>query len=165
MTDTRVADILDALYDLWAADATLAAMVTAETLKISDGPPTIDFSARDMLVVGGLPVEDDEESTTDISVTWGSLGRSGGYADVDETITVPCGVASLLGDSTPAGMRAARRNAINVYAAAASALRDSTLGIDVVMWCLSGVSGIRQRQTQTGAECLIAFTATVRTRI
>lgn len=165
MTDTRVADILDALYDLWAGNATLAAMVTAGTLKISDGPPTIDFSARDMLVVGGLPIEDDEESTTDVGLNWGSLGHSGQYADVDENIAVPCGVASVLGDSTPAGMRLARRNAINVYAAASSALRDSTLGIDVVMWCLSGVTAIRQRQTQSGAECLIAFTALVRTRI
>lgn len=163
MTDTRVADILDALHDLWAADTTLAAMVNAETLKIFDGPPTVDFSAPSMLVVGGLPVEDDEESQTEAALNWGSLGRSGQYADVDENISVPCGIATLLGNS--GDMRACRRTAINVYAAAASALRASTLGIDVVMWCLSGVTGIRQRQTQNGAECLITFTALVRTRI
>jgi hypothetical protein len=164
VTDTRVADILDALYNLWAADATLAAAVTAGTLKIFDGPPTIDFSARDMLCIGGLPVDDDD-SETSVNLDWGSLGRSGQYADVDESIAVPCGIVSQLGDSTAAGMRACRRNAINVYAAAASALRASTLGIDVVMWCLAGVTGIRQAQTQNGAECLIAFTALVRTRI
>lgn len=164
MTDTRVADILDGIYDLFAANATLAAKVTAEQLKIFDGPPTVDFSAPTMLVVGGLPVEDDE-SMTEVAVNWGSLGRSGQYADVDENIAVPCGIASKIGDSNPAGMRAARRAAIDVYAAAASALRASTLSIDVVMWCFSGVTSIRQLQTPSGAECLITFTALVRTRI
>lgn len=164
MTDTRVADILDAIYDLFAANTYLAAEVTAERLKIFDGPPTVDWSAASMLCIGGLPIEDDE-SATEVNLNWGSLGRSGQYADVDENIAVPCGITTKLGDSTPAGMRAARRTAITLYAKAASALRDSTLGIDVVMWCFSGVTGIRQAQTPSGSECFVAFTALVRTRI
>lgn len=164
MTDTRAADILDALYDLLAAESTLAAAVTAGTLRIFDGPPTTDYSAASMLCIGGLPVTDDESETA-VSLDWGSLGRSGQYADVDEHITVPCGVTTLLGDATPAGMRLARRTAINIYAKAASAIRASTLGIDVVMWCICGVTGIRQAQTESGSECLVTFTALVRTRI
>lgn len=162
MTDTRLADVLDAVYDLLAADTTIAAAVTAGTLKLFDGPPTVDWSGNSMLVVGGLPVEDDE-SETSVTWSWGSSGRSGEFADVDEWIDIPCGISSVSGNSHD--MRALRRTAIGLYAKAASALRASTLNIDVVMWCTSAASAIKQIQTPSGAECIIAFTARVRTRI
>lgn len=165
MTDTRLADVLDALYDLAAANATLAAAVTAETLKIADGPPAVDFSAPTLLFIGGLPTADDESSVTEVQLDWATLGRSGAYADVDETIVVPCGVSTVVGDPTPAGMRAARRTAIGIYAAYASAVRASTLGIDVVMWCIANASGVAQRKTSSGSECLITFSVLVRTHI
>lgn len=163
MSDTRVADVLDAVYDLFAADATLAALVAGETLRMFDGPPTTDFAAQTMLVVGGTVDADavDEPDTT-VSWDWGSLGVSGQYAAVDEWIDVPCGIASKDGGRD---MRTVRRRAIDVYAAAAAAVRASTLAIDVVMWCISSVSSIRQLQTQSGAECLVAFVVRVRTRI
>lgn len=164
MTDTRIADILDALYDLLAAETTLAAMVVAETLKISDGPLTIDNSASSVLVVGGRPVQDDESDTT-AQWDWATLGRSGQYADIAEWVFVPCGVATVGGDASTTGMRAARRTAIEIYAKAASAIRASTLSIDVVMWCLPQLTAIRQQQTQDGAECFVDFTAAIRTQI
>lgn len=162
MTDTRVADVLTALYDLFVAEAYLAAEVTAGRLKIFDGPPAVDFEADSMLVVGGLPIVDDE-SETSVSWEWGSLGRSGQFADIDEVIDVPCGVSTVLGNSRD--IRTARTSAITIYAKAASAIRASTLSLDVVMWCTTAVSAIKQTQTPTGAECLVAFTARVRTRI
>jgi hypothetical protein len=165
MSDTRVADVLDELYDLLAADSTLAALVTSNRLRIFDGPPVSDFAADSMLVVGGVAeVEDDTQ--TEVSWDWSSLGVSGALADVDEFIDVPCGIASKRGANDPSStIRALRRSAINIYAAAASAIRGSTLGIDQVMWCTCAVSSIKQMQTADGPECLIRFTARVRTRI
>lgn len=165
MTDTIVADVLDKLYDTWVADATLAAMVTSKRLRIFDGPAATDFAADSMLVVGALPVVDDE-SETSVAWEWASLGVSGAFAEIDEVIQVPCGVASRRGSNdSGATIRAIRRSAISVYAAASSALRGSQLTLPQVMWCMSNVSSIKQLQTADGPECLVAFTAYVRTLI
>lgn len=163
MTDTRVADVLDAVYDLFVAEPTIAAAIDDGTLVAFDGPPTIDFSADLMLVVGGSVEVDNDAGETSVTWDWSAMGRSGGNADVEEWIEIPCAVASLDGDA--GNMRAARREAIGIYAKAAAAVRDSTLGIGEVMWCICAVSGIRQLQTEDGAECLITFTVRVRTRI
>ncbi len=163
MTDTRVADVLDGLYDLWAAEPTLAAAAAAGTLAMFDGPPTIDFSADIMLVVGGSAEVDDDSAETAVSWDWSAMGRDGAHADIEEWIEIPCAVASIDGDAT--AMRAARRAAIEVYATAADAARGSTLGVDQVLWCICAVSGIRQLQTTDGAECLIKFAVRVRTQI
>lgn len=162
MSLTRVADVLDKLYDLFVADATLAAAVTAQTLRIYDGPPITDLSAPSVLCVGAQPSVDEEVGTS-VTWEWSSSGTSGHFADIAELIDVPCGIYHLTGDSND--MRAARRAAIGLYAAAAEAVRASTLNIDVVMWCTTAVSSIVQTQTTKGAEVLIRFTARVRTQI
>jgi len=166
MSDTIVADVLDAVYDLFVADATLAALVTAKKLRTFDGPPTSDWAADSMLIVGGRVQVDDEESLTEVSWDWATMGVSGAVSEVDETIAIPCGIAAMRGSSsTDANMRQVRRSAINIYAACGSALRGSTLSLGRVMWCTSNVSAIHQMQTASGPECLIDFTAFVRTRI
>lgn len=164
MSDTRIADILDALYDLLIVETTLAAAVTADTLRISDGPIVTDWSGPSLLVVGGRAYQDDESETT-ATWDWGSLGRSGAYADVEEWVLVPCGVSTVLGDATPAGIRLARRTAITIFAKAAAAIRGATLGIDVVMWCTCQTTAIKQQQTADGSEVFVDFTAAVRTQI
>lgn len=164
MSDTRIADILDALYDLLAAETTLAAAVTADTLRISDGPVVTDWSGPSLLVVGGRPIQDDDSETT-ATWDWASLGRSGTYADITEWVFVPCGVSTVLGDATPAGVRLARRTAITLYAKAAAAIRGTTLGIDVVMWCICQTTAIKQQQTADGSEVFVDFTAAIRTQI
>lgn len=163
MTETRVADVLDALYDLVVAEPTIAAAITAETLKAFDGPPTTDFSADTMLVIGGAPFADEVESPeTSVSWDWAAMGRSGEFADIAEWIDVPCTIQTRGGS---ADMRTIRRTAITFYAKAAAAIRASTLSIGEVMWCTCAVSSIRQEQTNTGAECLVTFVARVRTQI
>jgi len=162
MSDTRIADVLDALYDLLVAQIDIAAAIEAKTLKVFDGPPTIDFSGASMLTVGGLPTVDDE-SQTEVEWAWATLGVSGSFAEVDETISVPCGITTKGGNSQ--AMRAVRRTAIELYAHAAEAIRGSTLSIPQVMWCTSAVSSIQQLQTSSGAECFVAFIARVQTRI
>ncbi len=163
MSDTRVADILDALYDLLVAQTDIAAAITAGTLKAFDGPPTTDFSAATMLVVGGTPSADDIETPeTSVSWDWATMGRSGEFADIAEFIDVPCAIQTFGGHTN---MRAIRRTAITFYAKAASAIRASTLSIGQVMWCTCAVSSIRQEQTQSGAECLVNFVARIRTQI
>jgi hypothetical protein len=166
MSDTIVADVLDGVYDLFVADATLAALVTAKRLRTFDGPPNSDWAADSMLIVGGRVQVDDEDSTTEVAWDWASMGVSGAISEVDETIAIPCGVAAKRGsNSTDATMRQVRRSAINIYAACGSALRGSTLSLPRVMWCTSNVSSIRQWQTTDGPECFVEFIAFVRTRI
>lgn len=163
MTDTRVADVLDKIYDLLIAETHIAAEIAAERLKAFDGPPTTDFSGASMLVVGGTPFADEpEDPETTVSWDWAAMGRSGAFADIAEWIDVPCAV-STRGGSTD--MRAIRRTAITIYAKAAATIRASTVGIGEVMWCTCAVSSIRQSQTTSGAECLVMFTARVRTQI
>lgn len=161
MSDTRLADILDAMYDQLATDATLAAMVAAGTLRISDGPMKTDFAGASLLVVGGMPEIDNDPETTS-TWDWNSLGVSGQYAEIEEWIDIPLAVTSLSGDGD---VRTARRTALNIYAAAAAFIRKTTLSIDVVMWCIAGPASLKQRQTTDGAEVLATFNARVRTQI
>lgn len=163
MSDTRLADVLDALHDLLIAQADIAAAIATGDLIASDGPPITDLSSGSLLVTGAQPSLDDEDAATTVEWDWGSLGVSGQYADVDEWIRVPCGIHTIVGDS--GGMRAARRTAITFYAQAAAAIRATTLGIPQVMWCVPSPGAITQLQTTSGAEVIIAFTANVRTRI
>lgn len=162
MSDTRVADVLDELYDLLVAEPVIAAAIAAGTLAVFDGSPINDFSALTMLVVGGIPMVD-ESAEISVSWDWGSLGRSGEFADIDEWIDVPCAVKTVDGDA--AAIRTARRTAITFYAKAASAIRGTTLGIGQVMWCTCAVASITQEQTDDGAEVTVSFIARIRTRI
>jgi hypothetical protein len=166
MSDTIVADVLDKIYDLFAANSTLATLVAAQRLRIFDGPSDIDWASESMLVVGGRPIVDDTDSPTEVVWEWATLGVDGTHAEIDETITVPCGIGSMRGiNTTNSTMRDVRRTAIGIYAASASALRGSTLTLGQVMWCTANVSSIRQLQSTAGPECLIDFTAFIRTRI
>lgn len=166
MSDTIVADVLDKMYDLFAANSTLAALVTANRLRIFDGPSDVDWASESMLVVGGRPIVDDTETATSVEWDWATLGVDGAHAEIDEIIQVPCGIGAMRGiNTTDSTIRQVRRSAISIYAAAASALRGSTLSLGQVMWCTCNVSSIRQFQGTSGPECLIDFTAYVRTRI
>jgi hypothetical protein len=166
VSDTIVADVLDGVYDLFVANSAIAALVTAGTLRTFDGPPAVDWAADSMLVVGGRVQVDDQDSTTEVAWDWATMGVSGAVSEVDETIAIPCGIASKRGSSTTdATMRNVRRSAINIYAACGAALRGSTLSLPRVMWCTSSVSSIQQLQTPDGPECFVDFTAFVRTRI
>lgn len=161
MSLTRVADVLDKLYDEALVNATLAALVAAGDLVISDGPPIIDWSGKSLLIYGGTDSQE-EDGVTNVAWQWNTSGTSGSTAEIAETIQVPCAIVTLRGD---ADMRAARRRAMDIYAAAAEQIRGSTLGIDVVMWETCAVSSIRQSQTADGAEVAINFVAHVRTQI
>jgi hypothetical protein len=161
MSDSVAFDVLDALYDKFAADATLAAMVTAQTLQIFDGPGIITFSSGSILSVGAQPVVDDE-STTAVSWDWATLGASGTLAEVDETLEVPCGISTKSGDQD---FRATRATAESIWKAAAAVVRGTTLSIPQVMWCIPQLTAIKQLAGQNGTDVLVLFTAHVRTRI
>lgn len=164
MSDSIAADVLDALYTLLAAEATLAAAVTAGNLVISDGPPVKDFSATTLLSIGAWPiVESEQQPEVTIATDWSSMGRDGALADVDQDIDVPFGIYAMEGNSDD--MAAIRRTAITYFAKAASAVRGSTLGLGQVMWCLVRPAAISQTQTTNGAEVVIKANALIRTRI
>ncbi len=162
-TQSLFADVLDAIYDTLAADATLAALVAAETLLISDGPPA---GARDRLQevwVGALDdvLGDQFESTTNVSQVWATAGGPS-VAERDEVIDVPCCVWVWRGDTD---MRTCRRTAQTLLDAACTALRGQTLGVPQLMWAelLSGQFG--QVQTDDGAAVVMVFTIRVQTRL
>lgn len=162
MSLSIVADVLDKLYDGLTADTTLAALVAAEQLIITDGPPITDWSAPSLLVVGSGPTQDDEQ-LIEADSNWATLATSGALADVDENLHIPCGITTVLGDAT--AMRSARRAAFDIYAAAYAFIRGTTLGLPQVMWCAPQFASMGLRQTADGAEILISFTAHVVTRI
>lgn len=163
MSDTRLADIADALYDQLIAETYIAAQITAQALRSFDGPPIGDMTSGSVLSVGASPSIDDETVSTSVEWDWGSLGVSGANADINEWIRVPCGIHTLNGNAQQ--MRQARRTAIAIYAKAAAFIRGTTLSIPQVMWCIPQPGTLTQLQTPQGAEVIIAFTANVRTRI
>lgn len=162
MSLSVIADVLDALYDGLIAETTIAAKVAAGQLFVSDGPPLSDWSAPSILVVGSGPVQDDD-SQSETTSSWATLGVDGTNADVEDILTVPLGVTTLIGDATQ--MRAARREAFTIYAAAYAYIRGTTLAIPQVMWCQPTGASIALQQTADGAEILLRFSARIVTRI
>jgi hypothetical protein len=163
MSDTRLADITDALYDQMIAEAYIAEEIAENRLYTFDGPPIGAMPPGSILSVGASPSIDDETVSTTVEWNWGSLGVSGAHADIDEWIRVPCGIHTLNGNSDQ--MREARRTAIAIYAKAAAFIRGTTLSIPQVLWCIPQPGALTQLQTPQGAEVIISFTANVRTRI
>lgn len=163
MSDTLLADVVDALYEQLIAVPDIADLIAAKQLRAFDGPLIGDASTGTILSVGSQPSFDGEDTSTTVEWDWATLGISGQFADVDEWIRVPCGIHSIGGNS--AGMRDVRRTAIGVYAAAATFIRGTTLGIPRVMWCIPQPGSLTLFQTPRGAEVVLGFTANVRTRI
>lgn len=161
MSLTVVSDILDGLYDTLVADATIAAAVTAQTLKCYDGPSPTDFSAPSMLTVGARPLVDDL-SPTSTTWDWSSLGVSGALAEIDERIVIPLGVSTRDGNKD---MRTARHTAFGLYAAAAAVIRTNPLGVTRWVSGITQTDAVLQFQGATGADCHIYFTAHIWTRI
>lgn len=162
MSDSVIATVFNNLYDQLVAETTISAEIAAGRLKAFDGPAVNDFSAVTMMTIGGFPIVEDEEPDTNSDWNWASLGRDGANADVDEIWHIPCGISTMLGE---ANSRAARTTALNIFAKAASFIRGTTLSIPQVMWAMPQVATIKQMQTQSGAECLILFSAHIQTRI
>jgi hypothetical protein len=154
-------DALDALYDKFAADATLAALVTAQTLKIFDGPALTDYSGPSILVVGARPVVDDDSASMS-EWDWATFGVDGATAQVDDTLEIPCGISSRDGNND---MRACRHTARDIFLAAAAVVRGTTLSIPQVMWCIPQATSVRQFRGASGSDVVVTFTAHVRTRI
>jgi len=146
MSETLIPDLLDALVAIWTADPTLAGYGTR--LRVFDGPPITDRAAEIELWVGATGLESDEE------VIVFNQSRADFDGDRDETLTVSNAVWVANGTHDIA---AARRLAVAVYAAAASTVRISTLGVSGVM-ALDVTDGrLRQGQFDTGVGCVLTF--------
>lgn len=161
MSESIWADVLDKLYDLVIVETFIAAEITAERLKVFDGPSNTDFSGATMMTIGALPVMEDESETTS-EWNWAAMGRTGANADVDDLFVVPCGIHTRLGRTD---LRTARRTAIDVYAKAAAFYRNTTLTLNQVMWLIPRMATLKQEYTTSGAECLVTFGVHVTTRI
>lgn len=161
MSLTVIANAMDALYDVLVLDATLAASVTAGTLKIWDGPAFGDFSEQSILTVGAQPIVDADNATS-VDWQWATMGVDGTNAQVDEAYDIPCGISTASGGTN---MRTTRRTAFNLYEAAAAVIRGTTLSIPQVLWGIPQVTSVRYIQGESGSDCLVLFTAHFRTRI
>lgn len=162
-TQSLLADVLDAIYDTLVADVTLAAMVTAETLLISDGPPTGARDRDNELWVGALddPLGDQFDSTVVINQSWATAGGPA-VAERDETIDIPCCVWARRGDTD---MRACRRTMQTIFDAACTALRGQTIGVPQLMWLETAAGSASQVQTDDGAAVVVPFTIRAQTRL
>lgn len=164
MSETIWADVLDEMYDLAIAEAYVAAEVTAERLRVFDGPPINQFEEDTILTIGGLPIQAEAEPETTSEWNWAAMGVNGTQADVDDAFSVPCGIHTVLGQ---ADLRTARRTAISLYAKVAALYRGPALSLALgpVMWSIPQMASLRQTYTADGSEVLITFFVHVRTRI
>lgn len=155
---TLAADVLDALAAAWRADATLTAYGTR--LLISDGPPVTDRTHEIELWVGATGLDPDEAVVTggQAFVTQNAID------DIDETLDIACAVWVANGTND---IPTARRLAIDVFNAAAAAVRGSALGLgdevynatEVVSWQL------RQGQWTSGVGAVLAFVVQVQGQV
>jgi hypothetical protein len=150
MTQTLVADVLDALLSTWRADATLVAY--AGRLRIYDGPPVTDRAAEIELWVGATGLEPDE------SVISGTQAWVAMPDERDETLAIANAIW-VAGTTTNIDISVARRTAIDVFKAAAAAIRGSTLGVTGVE-PLTQVTDwqLRQGQFTGGIGVVLTFT-------
>jgi hypothetical protein len=149
-TQTLAADLLDALLAAWQADATLTAY--GDRLLISDGPPITDRSREIELWVGATGLEAEETVITGTQ-NWVTLNQA---TDRDEQLDITCAIWVANGSHD---IKAARRLAIDVFNAAAAAVRGSDFGLasvydstHVTDWQL------HQGQFSSGVGAVLQFT-------
>lgn len=148
---TTIADVLDAHLSIWSADVNLAAF--GSRLRIYDGPPVTDRASEIELWVGATGTQPEEEVLSGIQDTASYDGQR------DETLDVQHAIWVYSTTGTP--ISTCRRTAIDVFNAAAAAIRATTLGlsnvnrVDVVSWQL------RQGEYPSGPGCVLTFTVRV----
>lgn len=157
---TAIADVLDAIYDLWSTDPTLTA---TEGIDFFDGPIGAgDRTAGAKVIVGAEDWIDDDQDAGTGTASWAQAST---LSDIDETLTIPCAVWVGRGGDD---MRARRREAVTLYNRCAELMRGEDFGMTPpvqVLWSYASGSALRQEQGQDGAAVLLSFTVTVRTRI
>ncbi len=161
MSDSIWADVLDELYDATVTEAFLAAEIAAQRLYVFDGPIITTFDGATIMTIGSLPIAE-QDAPVESEWDWATMGRDGANADVDDAFSVPVGIHTLSGDSD---FRVARRTAITVYTKFAAMVRNTTLGLPGVMWCIPQMASLTMSPTADGAECLITCAVHVRTRV
>lgn len=146
------------LVSTWRADTTLAALVTAGTLRIFDGPAVDDRTSLVELWVGARGDDEDDAVRLD-TYDWETLGQAG---LITEVVQVDCVIWAADGTTDIATLRA---NCQTVFDAAAGAVRGGNLGLAQVMWCLARPGVAHAAQTEDGAEVLWPFTVQIRSQL
>lgn len=153
---SAVFELIDALIAKFSADATL----TANSVKIYDGPPLGDLSEANILFVGAQP--SDQTGTipdATLTQTWGELGARARFED----LSVACELVVRDGNTD---LQALRATAKTLLAAVESALRtDFTLSIGRLLWCAVTAGQVVQEQTNKGAAIAVPFTVAGRARL
>lgn len=151
MTDQTLAThIVDGLLTTWRADATLATY--GDRLRIFDGPPLTDRAAPIEIWVGSTGDPSDEETVIRGSQQWETQRAAG---DRGETVEVSCAIWVADGS---VDIAVARRTAIEVFHAAAGAIRGTDFDSDAVYDSTEVISWeLRQGQYPTGVGAVLAF--------
>lgn len=139
---SRVPDAIDQIVD------TFKAAPEFEGVTVWDGPEVSKAVAQEMLSVAftGDDAESDVESTSSAEGLGGKPDR--------ETFTIRCAAAVLKGSTD---MRAARRRAYELHAAAGAVLaQDPTLG-RLVLRARLGSHTFKQTQGERGAQAIVVF--------
>jgi hypothetical protein len=157
-TQSILNSAVTALVSTWRADTTLAALVTAGTLRIFDGPAVDDRTAPIELWVGARG-DDDDDAVRLAEYDWETLGQAG---LVTEVVEVDCLIWAADGTTD---IPAQRANCQTVFDAAAGAVRGGNLGLAPVMWCLARPGVAHPAQTEDGAEMVLPFTVVVRSQL
>lgn len=139
---SRVPDVVDRIVDTYRAAPEF------DGVTVWDGPELSKATPLEMLTVAftGDDADSDVESTSTAEGLGGKPDR--------ETFTIRCAAAVLMGATD---MRAARRRAYELHAAAGAVLaQDPTLG-RLVLRARLGSHTFKQAQTDRGAQAIVVF--------
>ena len=149
-SQTVLADAIDAVYDLLAADVTLNAIAG---LKVFDGPAITDRAREVEVWIGATGLDDEGISASITSVIVGFDDER------DEALDIFCAIWAI-GGSTD--MRTRRRKVATAYdaiAAAVLAWNPTTLAASATAEI--SVTELRQLQTPDGAAAVQPFTVRI----
>lgn len=166
-----VADVLDALYDLFDGHANFVSY--GDRLTVHDGPPASTPSAEILLWFGFDGSGESEEDSARHTAAWATMG-AGSSSQRDVDITIPCGVDVFGGEAGETGadeavaVRARRRTAAEVLGVVETALHVADpLGMAVIL-CMGvtvSIGTCHQIQSTSGASVRWPFTIHTTARI
>jgi len=151
-SQTVLADAVDAVYDLLAADVTLNAITG---LKVFDGPALTDRSREVEVWVGSVGTDDDDGTAAALTSQPADFGD-----ERDEVAEVYCAIWAI-GGSTD--MRTRRRKTATAYDAIVSAVAGWNLASVFTPSATADVvaADLRQLQTANGAATVQTFTVRI----
>lgn len=159
-TTSALITVVNALWTQLSGDTAITALCTPY-----DGPPIVDRSSAVELWVGALGLDADDDSIT-LTRTLRAFGGGPAGALRDETISIPCAIWSIGGETTTVERRA---QVAAVFAALCTNLSSGSGDLGLTTLLCGGIDvtegRLRQLQTPDGYAVVLTATLTAQARI